>query len=122
MEDITEKQRRKHRMHPNSLKNLRPWQPGQSGNPNGREQGVKYISEIARERLRVIPPGCSKEWADLQADAWLERSLKHSEDFKELLNRIEGKVAETHRIQGDPEHPIQVVVNFIKDKKEDERA
>jgi hypothetical protein len=27
-------------LHPNSLKNLRPWESGQSGNPKGRR--VKY--------------------------------------------------------------------------------
>src|SRR5262245_56689806 len=28
-------------MHDNSLKNLRPWQPGESGNPNGRPVGAR---------------------------------------------------------------------------------
>jgi hypothetical protein len=48
---ITEKQRK---IHPNSLMNLRPFQPGQSGNPGGVKKGSVYISE-AYKRLLALP-------------------------------------------------------------------
>ena len=35
--------------HPNSLANLRKWQPGQSGNPKGMEPGVGHVRELARQ-------------------------------------------------------------------------
>ena len=31
--------------HPRSLANLNPWQPGQTGNPNGRRKGIVYAAE-----------------------------------------------------------------------------
>lgn len=34
-----------HRMHPNSLANLQPWQPGQSGNPRGRPNAGASVIE-----------------------------------------------------------------------------
>lgn len=38
-------------MHQNSLANLKPWQPGQSGNSAGRKIGSKNISTLVRELL-----------------------------------------------------------------------
>ncbi len=35
--------------HPNSLANLKKWQPGQSGNPKGMEPGVGHVRELARQ-------------------------------------------------------------------------
>ncbi len=37
----------KHKKHPN----LKPWKPGQSGNPAGRRPGSKNVSTIVRELL-----------------------------------------------------------------------
>ncbi|MCZ6679425.1 MAG: DUF5681 domain-containing protein [Candidatus Poribacteria bacterium] len=35
--------------HPNSLANLRKWQPGQSGNPKGMDPGVGHVRELAKQ-------------------------------------------------------------------------
>ncbi len=37
--------------HPNSRKNLKSWKPGQSGNPNGRPKGNKYINKAVKDLL-----------------------------------------------------------------------
>ena len=53
--------------HPNTLANLRPWKPGQSGNPAGRARGSVYISECLNALLIVDADGrpkCTK--ADLE--------------------------------------------------------
>jgi Family of unknown function (DUF5681) len=36
---------------PASLKNLKPWRPGQSGNPKGRPKAPKFTE---RERLEIL--------------------------------------------------------------------
>lgn len=36
---------------PNSLKNLIPFKPGQSGNPKGRPPNFKYVSEALKDLL-----------------------------------------------------------------------
>jgi len=38
-------------MNNNKYPNLKPWQPGQSGNPAGRKPGSKNMSTIVRELL-----------------------------------------------------------------------
>jgi hypothetical protein len=38
-------------MNNNKNSNLKPWKPGQSGNPTGRKVGSKNISTIVRELL-----------------------------------------------------------------------
>lgn len=38
-------------MNNNKYPNLKPWQPGQSGNPAGRKVGSKNVSTIVRELL-----------------------------------------------------------------------
>lgn len=41
-------------MNPNSLKNLRPIKPGQSGNPAGRPVGARGKSTIAKQVLNMV--------------------------------------------------------------------
>lgn len=38
-------------MYNKNYQNLKPWKPGQSGNPAGRKQGSKNVSTIVRELL-----------------------------------------------------------------------
>ncbi len=38
-------------MNNKKYKNLKPWKPGQSGNPTGRKPGSKNVSTIVRELL-----------------------------------------------------------------------
>jgi hypothetical protein len=99
------------------LKNLKPFQPGQSGNPAGRPKGSKHVSTIILEMLRKafpdedIPTLSTEDSKAIRAffgrrkiqinDAIAARmvleALKgESWAMKELLDRTEGKVTEKH--------------------------
>ena len=93
---ITIKTRRKqHDMHPNSLKNLRPFQKGNNANPNGRPRKDVSLTSLLKVEIEKIPEGEkeSRTWRQLLVLAWLTGSLKNPFLFKEMLDRLEGKVA-----------------------------
>lgn len=84
-----------HQMHPNSLKNLKSFKKGQSGNPKGRPVKALTLTSLLKEEIEKIPAG-EKEgrtWRELLVLAWLTGSLKNPFLFKEMLDRLEGKVA-----------------------------
>jgi hypothetical protein len=87
--------------HPNSLKNLKKgWKPGQSGNPKGRPRNIKYITELAREKLgESCPYDPEKTWAEYLVDRWFGQAVENAGYFKELMDRLEGKV--TQPISGE---------------------
>jgi hypothetical protein len=68
--------------------NLRPWKPGQSGNPGGRPK-KRPVSEELASLLGENDGAASKALAKVL----LREALKGDIAFvRELLNRIEGKV------------------------------
>jgi hypothetical protein len=85
--------------HPNSRKNLElgrgaRWRKGQSGNPSGYS-----LTSIVKGLLNDIPNVIidkkrnTKTWRELIAQAWLVGAYKGNPTyFKELLERLEGKV------------------------------
>ena len=87
-------------IHPNSLKNLeiareKGFKKGKSGNPNGYS-----LTSIVKQLLKDVPEiqiggkRNTKTWRQLIAQAWLVGSYQgNATYFKELLERIEGKVA-----------------------------
>ncbi len=94
------------------------WKPGQSGNPKGRPKGIKYMSELLREQLDQVPDTIdgkpnTKTWRDLICESILRAAVKGNQPAitKELLDRIEGKVKDTHQIEtGD----ISIVYKQVK--------
>lgn len=50
-QEVSDNTEKKNGVSENSLKNLRPWKPGQSGNPGGRPKGTlkDYVSRKFRE-------------------------------------------------------------------------
>ena len=88
------------------------WKPGQSGNPAGRPPNKKYLSEIARELLEEVPKG---ETEGRNADilvvlALIRKALGGDTRAIEMLHDwTEGKVADTHKFEGD------AVVNLIRE-------
>ena len=117
--------------HPNSLANLRPrpWQPGQSGNPAGRECGSVYISECLNALLIVRDAGTPKyPKADIERiaedsqsapamviaarrilsamkDGKLPRGGSDPEpgrDFERIADRLEGKPAQHVNVTQQP--------------------
>ena len=93
MTTATKKKSSKHKMHPNSLANLKPipWKPGESGNPDG-------LSITARARMAInrddICPYDSKgrPWGEALKDSLLRQALTKVDGMRELLDRIEGPV------------------------------
>ena len=54
--------------HPNSLANLRPWSPGQSGCPSGQRASGAYVAEWRNAMLAVNDDGTARYTrADLEA-------------------------------------------------------
>lgn len=79
-----------------SLENLRPWKPGQSGNPAGRPKGVRYLSEALRDLVEngVLPKDASRALLDALAWSLIDSALAGDvAAWKELANRVDGPVA-----------------------------
>jgi hypothetical protein len=72
--------------------NLRPWKPGQSGNPGGRPKKKPITEELERLLTEQAPSGDGRTWAALIAEALLRKaSTGDVRAIAELTNRIEGK-------------------------------
>lgn len=90
---------------PNTEGLMPPWQPGQSGNPNGRPK-----SKPVRDALeRVLSErGDDRKALDKAARAFLRRVAKGDvAAFKELADRLDGKVPQGHE-GSDDGPPIRV--------------
>ena len=92
------------------------WKPGESGNPEGRPPDFKYISDYLRE---ILPQDCGdgRTWGQKIAEEW----VKQAADTKargnvpareEVLDRTEGRVPETHKIESDV--PITIIFKEVE--------
>ena len=88
----------KRKVHPNSLKNLKPFQPGVSGHP-GRTPKDVSLTSLLKKYMEEVPEVLaggkknSKTWRELLVEAWIVGAYKgNSVLFKELIDRLEGKV------------------------------
>ena len=81
--------------HPNSLRNLEKgkFKKGEVSNPRGRPTRELCISDITRDQLgEPCPKDPSKTWAKYLSDKWLDLACENVQAFKELMERLEGKV------------------------------
>ncbi len=94
------------------LANLRPWKPGQSGNPAGRKRGsVSITSAIKRVLSEPLPKDEKRRLVDLFAADLVEAARKgNGTAIREILARIDGPIATVHE-GGDPDKPIRVVTD-----------
>ena len=98
------------------------WKPGQSGNPGGRPK-YKPISDKIREILESDYTADGESYAEHIAQEIIKElldkagNLKHGFNtalLKEILDRSEGKVTDTHRIEG--EIPVSIVYKRVKNE------
>jgi hypothetical protein len=82
--------------HPNSLANLRPQvKGGVARNPHGRPKNRLCLTAIARKKLdEKCPYAPDKTWAEYLVDRWFGQAIENPVYFRELLERMEGKVTQ----------------------------
>lgn len=93
----TERQRKSTGRREGRIENLRPWKPGESGNPAGRPKGVRYLTEQLRARVAADP-------AILDAVAEKLFALALDGDLgaiREIADRLDGKPKAAVQVEGD---------------------
>jgi hypothetical protein len=98
------------RPEPSSTEHLRPWQwkPGQSGNPKGRPKH-KTLTELCREVLERETRG--KVTDEILAEVIVKNALTGKFPFvKELWDRLDGRPTEKHRIDGEQQSMVKVII------------
>ncbi|MHB1674257.1 MAG: DUF5681 domain-containing protein [Acidobacteriaceae bacterium] len=72
--------------------NLKPWKPGQSGNPGRRPKKRPISEELERLLAEEAPNDGGKLWAAVIAEALLRKAREGDvRAIAELANRVEGK-------------------------------
>lgn len=79
------------------------FQPGQSGNPNGRPKKGKTLTDILEKKL-------DKEKFVLELIDLAETGNMAA--IKEILERIEGKVADRQRFVDEDDNDVNINVNI----------
>lgn len=97
------------------------WKPNQSGNPAGRPPMGQCITDQIRTLLDK-QAGTGKTNVELIAQAIVELSKDPNKRgfvpaIKELLDRIEGRVPETHKFESDA--PINITFKLVKGDKDE---
>jgi hypothetical protein len=82
-----------------SLRNLRPWKPGQSGNPNGRPRAPRF-SEPEQHAILTALAGILDEGAQQAAIQAMQAVLTNTRTVLkalELYARLNGELASSYR-------------------------
>ena len=94
-----------------------PWAPGQSGNPGGRPK-TKVVSDLIKARLARITEGDPRSDAERLAEVIVDGALEGDIQFiKELLNRVEGKVADVIVTDATPEQESQNALDKLRERR-----
>jgi Family of unknown function (DUF5681) len=91
------------------LANLKPFKPGQSGNPAGRPK--KLLTEAYHAILSKKFPGDPKKrtFAELIAESMAKEAIKGKPQAAiEIADRTEGKTTQAHELSGPRGAPISV--------------
>jgi hypothetical protein len=93
-------------VHPNSMKNLRPFKPGQSGNPAGKPKGTALT-----DRLRKIVEQNEGEVAEALIKAAVKAALKGDFRFwQEIMNRMDGPIVVKNEHTGADGESLTVII------------
>lgn len=92
-----------HTMHPNSLKNLIPYKPGQNGNP---KPGNSLTAQL--KNALVDNPELAKQFIASTIQGAIKREPT---PFRELWDRVDGKLVDKTAILGD------IVIEVIYDDR-----
>ena len=104
-------------MNPKSLDNLRPFKPGQSGNPSGRPRRKPLAEEYERLLgMRMPDQLCAKvglpkgaSYARGLAKALVDRAIKgDTAAAREITDRIEGKAVARLEHTGAEGTPVEL--------------
>lgn len=112
--------------------NLKSYQKGQSGNPNGRPAGSRNVSTVLTEMLRELAPKAiidasfikeiSKSrkrptLADAVAAKIIYMGLVNDQPWalKELLDRTEGKPAQSIRTEVEKPAPLEMAIEVSQE-------
>lgn len=96
-------------VNPRSLKNLRPFKKGQSGNPGGRPKNL--ISDASRDWLKRIDERTGRTNAELVAEAQGKVALEgDTGSYCAIRDTTEGRPAQTQQHEIISNDPIKVQV------------
>lgn len=129
MDEPVQKLQRKGRgSHPNSKKNLKLFEKGKSGNPNGNPIGTTHFRTRFANKLHAIAPDGAQAAKSISEfcksipagkitnadalDAILLYKAIIKQDLaaiKEILDRTEGKAMQSHEHSGKDGNPIEQI-------------
>jgi hypothetical protein len=108
-----------------SLANLRPQvKGGVARNPHGRPKNRLCLTAIAREKLGEKRPDDPKgrTQGEYLVDQWIEKAAENPVYFRELLERMEGKVTQPISGEGGGAVIFKILVANEHDKESVERV
>lgn len=87
----------------NKLDNLKPFKPGESGNPNGRPKGRKNFSTLFEEALIRLGQKNDKDPADLELEI-IEKGIAMARKgdyrfYKDTMDRVHGSAIHNHDLK-----------------------
>ena len=94
--EIVKQSRNKNLLRGNPAWGRRSEGTGKSGNLRGAPRRDVSLTSLLKQEIEKIPPGekHNRNWRQLLVLAWLTGAMKNPVLFKELLDRLEGKVVQ----------------------------
>ena len=87
--------------------------PGVSGNPKGRKRNEETITSIMRGMLgKPCKYDDKVTWAEYLAERGLALAATKPEAWRNVLDRLEGKVSENLSLTGEGGKPIEFILSF----------